>query len=234
MHLAVADRETPGWEIQKRSAARYGGESLLNLVKLPQPFRFSMKLDVLKSFLRSIPENPVIFMIDALDVIYNNSFYHIFADFNSKANQLGTDSFGRRTQIMFNGERNCWPHAEWRQRFPEKDLATPLPFLNSGVLLGYKDAILKILDLFPWDQTTDDQAYWISAYLSSLQDSSIPRIEIDHDASIACCFFQQPLTELFCKDRVIRYKSSGVRPAILHFNGPTKSLIPSLAKQLGY
>ncbi len=109
----------------------------------------------------------------------------------------------------------------------------PLPFLNSGVLLGSREAVGAVLQRFPWIAKTDDQAYWMNAYLESLENPELPRIEIDHFGILACCFFRQPLADLACRNGVIYYREQGTRPCLLHFNGPTKKIMPQIASQIG-
>jgi hypothetical protein len=73
LHFAVADRITDGWKLQLASARRYHSEHLLNLASLPQPFRFAMKMECLKAMLPQSPPKTVLVMLDAMDVLFNNS-----------------------------------------------------------------------------------------------------------------------------------------------------------------
>jgi hypothetical protein len=89
------------------------------------------------------------------------------------------------------------------------------------------------LQTFPWDEKTDDQFYWMQAYMESRNRSDIPRIEVDHHARIACCMHALPAEELYVRQGVAYLKSSGIRPALLHLNGPVKKHIHQVAAKIG-
>jgi SAM-dependent methyltransferase len=71
------------------------------------------------------------------------------------------------------------------------------------------------------------------AYLESRKNPALPRVEVDNFGRLACCFFKLDLRDLEIRHQTVFHKKTGFRPAILHFNGPTKALMPKVAKQLG-
>jgi hypothetical protein len=233
LHFAVADRVTDGWKLQFASAQRYHSEHLLNLAPLPQPFRFAMKMECLKAMLPQLPPKTILVMLDAMDVLFNNSLDSLIATYHEIVRSLGKDSYGRAASILCNGEKNCWPIPAMAARYPEPALATPFPFLNSGVLIGPCEDILRVLQTFSWDEKTDDQFYWMQAYMESRNRSDIPRIEVDHHARLACCMHALPAEELYVRQGVAYLKSSGIRPALLHLNGPVKKHIRQVAAKIG-
>jgi hypothetical protein len=143
------------------------------------------------------------------------------------------ESFGRNASILCNGEKNCWPIPALAERYPETALASPFPFLNSGVLIGPCEDILKVLNNFPWDEKTDDQFYWMHSYMESKKRADLPRIEVDHHGRLACCMHALRPDELFVSHGVAYLKSSGIRPALLHLNGPVKKYIHQVASKIG-
>jgi hypothetical protein len=232
-HFSVADRVTDGWKLQLASARRYHSEDFLNLAPLPQPFRFAMKMECLKNILPQLKPRTLLVMIDAMDVLFNNSLDSLLAAYHEIVRSLGKDSHGRTASILCNGEKNCWPIPAMATRYSEYALSTPFPFLNSGVLLGPCEDILQVLQTFPWDEKTDDQFYWMHAYMESRIRADIPRIEVDHHARLACCMHALNTEELYVSHGVAYLKSSGIRPALLHLNGPVKKYIHQVASKIG-
>ena len=233
VHLTVADRKNEGWQLQEASARRQHSDHLLNFITVSPPFHFSMKMDRLKTIAENLPKGAIVVMIDAFDVLFNSPINQLVTTFQALIQTLGADTFSRKASIVFNGEKNCWPHQAWRSKYPSETLLKPYPFLNSGVLVGFCEPILSILNHFPWDKNTDDQAYWMQAYFESLQNPELPRIEVDHLGALACCMYQQPLAELACRDEAIVYRGNGSKPCLVHFNGPSKNMMRQVAKQLG-
>ena len=101
LHFSVADRVTHGWKLQLASARRYHSELLLNLAPLPQPFRFAMKMECLKAMLPQLPPKTVLVMLDAMDVLLNNSLDSLMATYKEFVSSLGADSHGRLASHFF-------------------------------------------------------------------------------------------------------------------------------------
>jgi hypothetical protein len=192
-----------------------------------------MKMKCLKAMLPQLAPKTVLVMLDAMDVLFNNSLDSLIATYKEIVRSLGKDSHGRAASILCNGEKNCWPIPAMASRYPEADLATPFPFLNSGVLIGPCEDILHVLQTYPWDEKTDDQFYWMQAYMESRNRLDIPRIEVDHHARLACCMHALPTEELYVRQGVAYLKSTGIRPALLHLNGPVKKHIHQVAAKIG-
>ena len=91
----MAHNVADGWKLQLASARRYHSEHLLNLAPLPQPFRFAMKMECLKAMLPQLPPKTVLVMLDAMDVLFNNSLDSLMATYHDIVRSLGMDSLGR-------------------------------------------------------------------------------------------------------------------------------------------
>lgn len=233
LHFTVVDRHTPELDLQVESAQRYGSAHLLNVIKVEPPFHFAMRIDWLKRLLPSLAPRTIVIMIDAMDALFNSSMEQLVADFRLLRSALGKDQFGREASVVFNGEKNCWPHSDWEKLHSPEVLASPFPFLNGGMMVGDKEAFEKILSVFPWNEKTYDQTYWMHIYLESRKNPQLPRVEVDNFGRLACCFYKLDLRDLEIRHKVVFHKQTGFRPAILHFNGPTKALMPKIADQLG-
>jgi len=250
VHIAIGDVITPEWELQRKTALRFHSSEELNFFHLQEKYRHSMRLDLLKSILSRIPTDQVIIMIDAFDVLFNAPLFSVYSLFLDVERMTPPDQYGRRTTILFNGEKNCWPDRSTAQRYPRTDLASPNPFLNAGIMVGRSGAILEILtrrgitknpeELDFWSRVidnterSDDQYFWTHSYLRSLIQQDLPRIEIDHFCRLACCMFGREPDALIASHGGVIVKESGARPCLIHFNGPTKAGMNGVARQLGY
>jgi len=249
-HYSMGDNITPEWNYQALSAGRFHSEELLNFFHLQQKYKPMMRLDLGRKILSEIPREQVILYTDAFDVLFNNSLASIYAYFLEIESDSAPDSFGRKPAIIFNGEKGCWPESHLATSYPESDIGTDSPFLNSGIMIGRCGAILDVLerktkDLSQeehafWDDVyertlkTDDQCFWNHAYLHSLKNGDLPRIHVDHDCRLACCMFSRSMETLAASNNIVFLKNTGVRPCLLHFNGPTKFGMKGVAVQLGY
>lgn len=233
VHIAIADAIAPHWILQQETASRFNSSGELNFFHLQGKYRHSLRLSLLLSILEKIPTDQVVIMIDAFDVMFNNSLFSIYSLFLAVEQQVSPDQYGRKVGILFNGEKNCWPDQSLKTHYPEQDLASQNPFLNAGIMIGRCHAILDYLR--KWDTSPlDDQFFWTQAYLHSKNEADAPRIEIDHDYRLSCCMFNQEREILTAKNGIVFMKQTGVRPHLLHFNGTTKTAMKSVAQQLGY
>jgi hypothetical protein len=233
IHLSIANKRTAGWEMFRASAAKYGCEKFLNLEIIPGSFRFSLKIDYLAATLPGLPDDALVVMTDALDVLFNAPLDHLVAAFKNMLQEADKDSFGRPLGIVFSGEKKCFPDAGLASRHPEVNLTKPFPFLNSGVIVGWKPALLQVLGRFGWNIRLNDQAYWMEAYLQSLEDGSLPRMSVDHCGHMACSIHGLVRGELGVSGAVFLFRDSKIRPALLHFNGPSKKWMATFAKRMG-
>jgi len=250
VHIAIADAIAPHWILQQETASRFNSSGELNFFHLQAKYRHSLRLSLLLSILEKIPTDQVIIMIDAFDVMFNNSLFSIYSLFLAVEQQVSPDQYGRKVGILFNGEKNCWPDQSLKTHYPEQDLASQNPFLNAGIMVGRCHAILDYLrkwvasplqeeNIF-WKKVkegterSDDQFFWTHAYLHSKNEADAPRIEIDHDYRLSCCMFNQERDILTANKGIVFMRKTGVRPCLLHFNGTSKEAMKSVAQQLGY
>jgi hypothetical protein len=244
-HIGIADTITPEWQLQQKTAERFGSLGFLNLFHFQEKYRHALRPDILEAILAAVSPSSIVIMLDVFDVLFNNSLFSIYSLFLEVESQTPPDSYGRKPSILFNGEKNCWPDTSVSSQYPDHDLATPNPFLNAGVMVGRCQSILDIVrkksttaldhDAEVWKKVSDDdQRYWTHAYLSSREDGSLPRIEVDHYCRLACCAFGQTNDTFAANNGIVFIKQTGVRPCLLHFNGPSKNAMKGVADQLGY
>jgi len=245
VHYAMGDKITPEWKLQELSAERFGSSENLNFFHIQEPYRHRLRMELGMEILSAIPPDHIVFYTDAFDLMFNNSSTSVLFLFLEIERLTPPDSFGRKPAILFNGEKNCWPDTSVASLYPTEDLSTEHPYLNSGVMVGRCGAILDVLkrrttspDLAEreqWEKVSeDDQRFWTHAYLSSRTDKTLPRISVDHFCRLACCLYAQENDAFSANNGVLFMKKTGVRPCLLHFNGPSKAAMKGVAEQLGY
>jgi hypothetical protein len=92
LHFSVAECVNDGWKLQLASARRYHREHFLNLGPLAQPFRFAMKMECLKAVLPQLPPNTILVMLDAMNLLFNNSLDSLIATYHEIVRSLGKDT----------------------------------------------------------------------------------------------------------------------------------------------
>jgi len=116
--------------------------------------------------------------------------------------------------IVFNAEQELWPHTIWTDKYQEKHRSGPFPYLNSGVYVGYVDAILQHLQNIVtsnYEGKIEDQSAWTIEYL--LHDD----LEIDsHGKLFFSSYKNKSYTSLDENNKV----TLSISPYVVHDNGP--------------
>lgn len=128
-----------------------------------------------------------------------------------------------KADLVVAGEANCYPNESFRDRYPT---GGTYRFLNSGGLIGTKEAILDCLaKIRDYDGPDDDQFR-----LSSLFIEGYP-LKIDTQAQIFQCMSVQPPLEIALCRPFNRDTSNW--PCQLHFNGRTGGIDEWFTKCFG-
>lgn len=130
------------------------------------------KINLLKRELLKNDDNKLILFTDSYDVIMLGQPEDIIKRYNEMTN------FDSQRQIVFAGEKYCWPDKSLQSEYPDCD--SQYKYLNSGGFMGYSNDIAKILDNV--EDSSDDQLYYTKYYLQH-QD----KIIIDTRCSIFQC-----------------------------------------------
>lgn len=134
-----------GWRAFNKSLQRFGHEPLI--LGLGSPWKgLGSKPKLLKKAIESgrIKSDYILFC-DCLDVVFANYPADIFRQWKTEYPEA---------RILWNAERNCFPHAHWAKHHPETD--SPYRFLNSGVAIGRKEDFLQVLTEMKVDEKPDD------------------------------------------------------------------------------
>lgn len=169
-----------------------------------------------------IPEKKICF-VDAWDVVFARPFEEVMERYDSYF----------KGEVLVGAEKNCFPQ-NFKREYDRLDHGnSSYRYLNSGVIIGKTEAILTILEAMdapnlPVDYHDsrkghnfhfNDQAY----YMDLLLRQPVPMI-LDYD-----CFIVQNMQDVgedeleFESNGVVRNKETESAPAIIHWNGGSKT-----------
>lgn len=165
-----------------------------------------------------ISEDIIVF-VDCWDIVFASGLEEVISNFKTF-----------NSSVVVGAEKNCYPQ-NFKKEFDRLQCPTSYKYLNSGVIIGYTDAILTILEAMDAPQLPvdywngnlnanyhfNDQAYYMDIYLRQPVD-----IELDHYCLIAQNMQDVTEDELILSDGVIQNKETGTLPCIIHWNGSSK------------
>ena len=136
------------------------------------------KINLLKNFIRDLPDHDVILFADGYDTFTTESIEEIerrFLEFKCKA--------------LFAAEEWCWPDESLADSFPEATMdfkgviqPSPYKYLNSGLFIARVDELKRILAENIEDHE-DDQLYYQKRFLSGEFD-----IRLDTECYVFVCY----------------------------------------------
>ena len=194
---------------------------------------FSIKLNSVNNVSKQVEDDSIIVFTDAFDVFYTKNITEIIKDFydmNTRvllsAELILSPSTGFDFQVKYyNGHQDYeyLPNIPDPKRMLNKkyvevqgDISQyPLPYLNSGVIIGYTKDIRTLFFNHPYKNNTDDQLYWHNVYLKT---NDKKMLKIDHTGKIAVCLIGYEDDVDVSKNKFI-FKKTGSNPGIIHYNG---------------
>ena len=167
------------------------------------------KVNLLREFLNTLESNKLIIFTDSYDVVANNHI-NIMVDLYQKY-------YGNN--IVFGAEMSCWPDRELEKFYPSVDYKNK--YLNSGNFIGWREDILKILDL-PIKDNEDDQLYFTNYFLNSLKknENKLPTIQLDYENHLFVCLNQTRNISIDNSKSCLIMSNNYARPTFIHGNGP--------------
>lgn len=167
----------------------------------------------------AIPQDIIIFT-DSWDLVFAANPHEILTRW---------ESFG--ADIVISAERNCFP-VDYKENYDKLESPTPYKYLNSGFIVGYKDAILACLEHMDlenvlddhWDAErncnyhSNDQTMWQKIFLEQPV-----KIELDRYQALSQTLHDAKIEEFdFSNKSVIVNKITNSMPCTIHFNGSSK------------
>ena len=115
-----------------------------------------MKINLLREYIKSLPDHDVVLFTDAYDVFYADNLESIvrrYIGFNSRA--------------VFSAESECYPDSSLANQYPPSE--TPYRYLNSGTFIAEVGELKKILNESQdgFEHHDDDQLYYTQRFLSN-------------------------------------------------------------------
>lgn len=218
-----------GWRAFNRSLERFDHKPLV--LGFGEPWRgLGSKPKLLKRAIESgqIEAEHIIFS-DALDVAF-------LADPERFVD--AKKCFYKKAKIVWNGEKNCFPRADWAQYHPKTP--SPFRFFNSGLSVGRTEDYLKVLTQCKVDERPDDyikpdgkwhhendQEFLMEKFLFGQVTKDEPKMAID----TKCCLFQNMVECSMEEFKLVDYKgmkcvenlATGSFPLAIHWAGNAKT-----------
>lgn len=188
-----------------------GGGYKLNLVK-----------DALKPY-KNDAETIVLFS-DSYDVIFTSSH----GDMVEKFKKTGA-------RVLISAENFLWPDATLKDQYPKFDGPGGW-YLNSGMYIGYCDAVYEMLKFSPIKDTDDDQLYLTKAYLDENLRNKLS-IKLDHTSEIFQNLngaVEQVMLQVDAdsSESYILNTAFKTRPSVIHGNGMSKLTLNNFGNYL--
>lgn len=143
--------------------------------------------------------------------------------------------------IVISSERNCFP-ADLKDDYDNLPYSSSYRYLNSGMIVGYRDAIFSALEAMdlpnvPEDHRkedgqmhhTNDQQLWMSLYLQ--QPVSM---KLDYNQRLCNTLHSMKIEDLDFGENNIKNVETGFTPCSFHANGDAKTsgLLQPILKHL--
>jgi GR25 family glycosyltransferase involved in LPS biosynthesis len=118
-----------------------------------------MKINLLKEYIKTLPDHDVVLFTDAFDVFYADNLQSIVRRY-----------LGFNTRALFSAESECYPDENLVEQYPYSE--TPYRFLNSGTFIAEVGELKRILSDGIADDE-DDQLYYTKKFLSGAYDMKL-------------------------------------------------------------
>lgn len=165
------------------------------------------KVNILFNYLKSsyIHDHDVIIFVDGYDVIINDDIDTIRERF-----------YSFNTDIVFAAEKTCWPDVNLSSKFDKTP--TGYNYLNSGCFIGYRWALLRLINNNLIDDSEDDQLFYQHRFLEQ-KDSFKLKVSLDTENYIFQCVSGASSDIDVLSNGQLINTSTKACPSILHGNG---------------
>ena len=194
-----------------KQSADFSGLNI-NFVEKDSWNGFYDKIVFMKEQFANIPDHDIICFIDGFDVITTTNREEIYEKF------IAMDC-----DVLFSAESNAFP-AYLKESYQNMKHTSCFKYLNSGGMIGYKHALVNILNWKTIQETLEicangtDQAYFSKYYLENYEKK---RIKLDTNGSIFLSLYGIHWEDFEFKNGRLINKVLHEMPCFLHFNGNT-------------
>lgn len=133
------------------------------------------------------------------------------------------------TEIVFSSERTCFP-ADNKEAYDQLPYTSSYRYLNSGMIVGYTQSVLKLLEAMDVESVPDD--YWDNDHMVHFNDQAfyldwflkqpVP-MKLDYQQKISTTLHAVELDELEFSEDGIMVKETNTFPCVIHANGSGKT-----------
>lgn len=135
------------------------------------------------------------------------------------------------SDLVISSEKNCYP-ADLKDEYDKLPYTSSYRYLNSGMIVGYTDALLSTLEAMKVEEIPND--YWDADkqcnvhFNDQFEYQKIflkppVNIALDYNQIISNSLHQVGIDELDFSEKRIRNKETNSTPCVLHMNGSAKT-----------
>lgn len=230
--MTVASEPTDGYLRYLRSAKHYnipvttlglgqawkGGD----MTGLGGGYKLNLIKDALKPY-KNDAETIVLFS-DSYDVIFTSPLGEILEKFKKTG-----------ARVLISAENLLWPDKTLKDQYPTFDGPGGW-YLNSGMYMGYCDAVYEMLKSSPIKDKDDDQLFLTKAYLDELLRNKLS-IKLDHKSEVFQNLngaIEQVMLQVDpdTSESFIYNTAFKTHPCVIHGNGPSKLTLNNFGNYL--
>jgi hypothetical protein len=191
---------------------------LISYKPISNGYGFIIKLLLTNEYIKYLPDDHIIMVIDGYDVIINNNQENII----NKYYELT-----KGEKVLFSAEKACWPIGQLWSLYPET--SSIYKYLNAGTYISTVKILKKLFIIlmkkiykfyYFCDLNVDDQEYFTDIFLFENKNLII----LDNNAEIFNCLYDS-INDIEFKDNKIYNKTTQTYPMIFHGNSNTKDFV---------
>jgi hypothetical protein len=191
---------------------------LISYKPISNGYGFIIKLLLTNEYIKYLPDDHIIMVIDGYDVIINNNQENII----NKYYELT-----KGEKVLFSAEKACWPIGQLWSLYPET--SSIYKYLNAGTYISTVKILKKLFIIlmkkiykfyYFCDLNVDDQEYFTDIFLFENKNLII----LDNNAEIFNCLYDS-INDIEFKDTKIYNKTTQTYPMIFHGNSNTKDFV---------
>ncbi len=228
--ITVATHDNEGLRLLKKSCDYFSIE--LHVLGFGEPyFGNGSKIDFITRYLKTLPEDEIIFFTDAYDSFFVKDISDLEKDFKGFDHGMifsCEDNYYFRIQAL----QNIFLHPYYYLRYPKSKSKFPkYRFLNSGGYIGYAGEVLRILDAASINKRMRSDQVNLHRYFVHHPEE----ILLDYDHLIFTNYGKFASPERFSVENdLLINKVTNSHPYIFHFPGPKHRGMYEFANQFSF
>jgi procollagen-lysine,2-oxoglutarate 5-dioxygenase, invertebrate len=192
---------------------------LISYKPISNGYGFIIKLLLTNEYIKYLPDDHIVMVVDGYDVIINNNQENII----NKYYELT-----KGEKVLFSAEKACWPNSKLSSLYPET--SSIYKYLNAGTYISTVKILKKLFLILMkkintiyfqiLDFKIDDQECFTEIFLFENKNLII----LDNNAEIFNCLYDS-INDIEFKDNKIYNKATETYPMVFHGNSNTKDFV---------